>query len=128
MQRFRQHIIFRIVCLMLAFHIFNFSVDTPDAKPDYIPEDLTYNDIESVAELVLEKVLNIENAIAEHDEKDTEDGNSFDLKKDFVYFHRTEVKNDKNFNKGLSIIASTEYNEQYSSQFHPEIVPPPPKS
>ena len=128
MQRFRQHIIFRIVCLTLAFHIFNFSVDTPDAKPDYIPEDLTYNDIESVAELVLEKVLNIENAIAEHDENDTEDGNSFDLKKDFVYFHRTKIKNDKIFDNGLHIIASTEYNEQYSSQFHPEIVPPPPKS
>jgi hypothetical protein len=128
MQRFRHHIIFRLICLLMAFHIFNCSVDTPDAKPDYIPEDLSYNDIESVAELILEEVLNIENAIAEHDEKDTEDGNSFDLKKDFVYFHRTEVKNDKNFNNGLSIIALTYYDEQYSSQFHPEIVPPPPKS
>lgn len=128
MQRFRQHIIFRLVCLMLAFHIFNFSVDTPDAKPDYIPEDLTYNDIESVAELVLEKVLNIENAIAEHDENDTEDGNSFDLKKDFVYYLRTKIENDKIFDNGLHIIASTDYDEQYSSQFHPEIVPPPPKS
>ena len=113
---------------MLAFHIFNCSVDTPDAKPDYIPEDLSYNDIESVAELILEKVLNIENAIAEHDENDTEDGNSFDLKKEFVYYHQTEVKNDKNFNNGLSIIVLTNYDEQYSSQFHPEIVPPPPKS
>jgi len=128
MQRFRQHLIFRLVCLMLALHIFNFSVDTPDAKPDYIPEDLTYNDIESVAELVLEKVLNIENAIAEHDENDTEDGNSFDLKKDFVYYFRTKIKNDKIFDNGPHIIASTDYDEQYSSQFHPEIVPPPPKS
>ena len=127
MQRFRHHIIFRLICLMLAFHIFNCSVDTPDAKPEYIPEDLTYNDIESVAELVLEKVLNIENAISEHDENDTEDGNSFDLKKEFVYCHQSEVRNDKNFNKGLSIIAVTYYEEQYSSQFHPEIVPPPPK-
>jgi len=127
MQRFRHHIIFRLICLMLAFHIFNCSVDTPDAKPEYIPEDLTYNDIESVAELVLEKVLNIENAIAEHDENDTEDGNSFDLKKEVVYCHQSEVRNDKNFNKGLSIIAVTYYEEQYCSQFHPEIVPPPPK-
>jgi hypothetical protein len=112
----------------MALHILNFSVDTPDGKPDNIPEDLTYNDIESVAELVLEKVLNIENAIAEHDENDTEDGNSFDLKKEFVYYHLTKVKNDKIFDNGLHIIASTDYDEQYSSQFHPEIVPPPPKS
>jgi hypothetical protein len=112
----------------MAVHIFDCSVDTPDAKPDYIPEDLSYNDMESVAEIVLEKVLNIENAIAEHDENDTEAGNNFELKKEFVYYHQTKVKNDKIFNNGLCIIASNYYDEQYSSQFHPEIVPPPPKA
>ena len=128
MQRFRQHIIFRLVCLMLAFHIFNFSVDTPDAQSDYVPEDLTYNDMESVVEIVLENVFDIQNAIAEHDENDTEEGNSFTIKKDFSFHNRSKVEKINIFDNGLHITISTDYKEQFSSQFHPEIVPPPPKA
>jgi hypothetical protein len=112
----------------MAVHIFNCSVDTSDAQPESIPEDLSYNDMESVAELVLEKVLDIENAIAEHDENDSEDGNSFDLKKEIVYYPQTKVKSNIFIYNQLHIIASTDYDEQYRSQFHPEIVPPPPKA
>ena len=128
MQAFRQHIIFRLLWLFMAVHILNFSVDTPDAQPDYVPEDLSYNDMESVVEIMLEKVFDFKDAIAEHDENDTEDGNSFDLKKEIVYYHQTKVENNNIFVFGLHIIASTNYEEQYSSQFHPEIVPPPPKA
>jgi len=110
----------------MAVYIFNFSVDAPDAQPDYVSEDLSYNDMESVVEILLEQVLGFENAIAEHDEKDTEDGNSFDIKRQIVFFHQTKLKNNKVFDYVLHIIVTTNY-EQYSSQFHPEIVPPPPK-
>ena len=128
MQAFRQHIVFRLFWLFMAVHIFNCSVDTPDAKPDYVPEDLTYNDMESVVEIVLENLLDIEDAIAEHDENDTEEGNSFNLKKDFSFHNRSKVENINFFDNGLYITVSTDYKEQFSSQFHPEIVPPPPKA
>jgi hypothetical protein len=128
MQAFRQHIIFRLFWLFMAVHIFNCSVDTPDLKPDYIPEDLTYNDMESVAEIALEKVFDIKNAVAERDENDTEDGNCFDLKKNIIYYYQTKVKKNSFNDIGLQIVASTNYDEQYSSQFHPEISPPPPKA
>jgi hypothetical protein len=58
----------------MALHIFNCSIDVRDAKPDYIAEDLSYNEIESIVELVLENVLGLENAVAEHEEHDTDDG------------------------------------------------------
>jgi len=128
MQAFRQHIIFRLFWLFMAVHIFNCSVDTPDAQPDYVPEDLTYNDMESVVEILLENVFNIQDAIAEHDENDTDDGGSFEIKKPFSFFYHRNIKIDLFFDNGLHIIASTDYVEQYSSQFHPEIVPPPPKA
>jgi hypothetical protein len=112
----------------MAVHIFNCSVDTPDAQPDYVPEDLSYNDMESVSEIVLEKVLEINNAVAEHEENDTDDGNGFDLKKEIVFYYQRRVENKNLFYKGVHIIDSIQYNEQYSSQFHPEIVPPPPKA
>jgi len=112
----------------MALHIFNCSVDTPDAQPDNVPEDLTYNDMESVVEIVLEQVLGINDVIAEHDEPDDDNTGNFSIKKsiDFSY-HQSKVKL-------LVAIAPTYltkysfYQEQYSEQFRPEIVPPPPKA
>lgn len=128
MKVFRQHIIFRFFCLLMAFHIFNCSVDAPDMLPNYIPEDLSYNDMESVVEIVLEKIFDIENAVSEHDENDTEEGNSLSLKKDFSFHYRNTLEKIKFFYNELHIVALANYDEQYSSQFHPEIVPPPPKA
>jgi hypothetical protein len=55
----------------MAINILNVSIDPPDVSMAYHPEDLSYNDIESINEALLEKVLMINNAIPEHDEPDT---------------------------------------------------------
>jgi hypothetical protein len=55
MNFFRKTIISRIFCILMAVHIFNLSVDTKDAAPDCIAEDLSINDQETVVEIVLEK-------------------------------------------------------------------------
>lgn len=62
----------------MGFYLLNISVDTADLNPNYIPEDLSFNDQESIIELVIEKVLGFENAIKEYDDNDVED---FDKKK-----------------------------------------------
>jgi hypothetical protein len=112
----------------MAVHIFNCSVDTPDAQPDYVPEDLTYNDMESVVEIVLENVFNIKNAISEYDENDSDDGRSFEIKKPFNFFYYRNIKIYKAFNNELTVNFPTTYLEKFSSQFHSEIEPPPPKA
>jgi hypothetical protein len=109
----------------MALHILNYSVDTPDAQPDYIPEDLTYNDMESILEVLLENVFGIQNAIAEHDENDT---GSFEIKKQFSFFYHTKFKINQIFDNGLTVIVSNNYFVKFPSLFHPEIVPPPPKA
>ncbi len=73
----------RLLCFVLALYFLNFSVDSSDANPDTIPEDLTVNDIESLAELVTEVVLDCTNAFAEHDERDSDDGGMLDFSKEF---------------------------------------------
>jgi hypothetical protein len=128
MYRFRQHFIFRLFWLFMAVHVINCSIDAPDARPDYVPEDLTYNDMESIAEIIFEQVLNIKDAFAEHDENDTEDGSSFSVKKETIHSLTNEVEVNKFFENEYLIIASTFYDEQYSLQFHPEIEPPPPRA
>ncbi|MFY7998720.1 MAG: hypothetical protein ACOVSW_08975 [Candidatus Kapaibacteriota bacterium] len=70
MKLFRHHIIYRLLSVVMALHILNLSVDAVDALPSSIPEDLSFNEIESVVEFILEDVLHIENALPEHDEHD----------------------------------------------------------
>ena len=57
---------------MIAFYLLNGSVDAPDFFPDYLPEDLTYNEQESIIEIVLEKILGFQDAIPEYDDNDSE--------------------------------------------------------
>jgi hypothetical protein len=72
--------------------IFNYSVDIPDYFGDQVSEDLSYNDIESITEFVLEIVVGIENAVPEHDEDDPDENSGFTKKIDIPYFYRLPVK------------------------------------
>jgi hypothetical protein len=77
---------------LLVFLIFNYSVDIPDYFGDQVSEDLSYNDIESITEFVLEIVVGIENAVPEHDEDDPDENSGFTKKIDIPYFYRLPVK------------------------------------
>ncbi|PKQ46158.1 hypothetical protein [Confluentibacter flavum] len=57
----------------MALYFLNISVDTVDPYPNYIAEDLSFNDQESIVEIIVEQVLGFENAIEEHDDPDTEE-------------------------------------------------------
>lgn len=63
----------------MALYILNCSIDTSDLYHHGIPENLTINHQESIAELIVEKLLGFENAIPELDDSDTE--NQSTLKK-----------------------------------------------
>jgi hypothetical protein len=127
MKFFRQHIIFRYLCVLLALHIFNVSVDMPDAQPDYIAEDLTINDQESIVELVFEKVLGVEDAFAEHDEQDESNAQSFEMSKDFKLYNQVA--------QNIVFIAETAiatdlplYKESSFAEYIREIPPRPPRA
>lgn len=127
MKFFRNHIISRVFCLLMALHILNICVDTPDAQPESVPEDLTINDMESIVEIVLEKGFGIDNAISEHDEPDENDAGNFEMMKDFkLYSCSTAI----NFLNPATIVpkALIPYDDFYCSSFINEISPPPPKA
>ena len=128
MKFIREHIIFRCLWFVLALHIFNCSVDTPDPQSDNVPEDLTYNDMESVVEIVLEQVLDINNAIAEKDDTDTDGDNGLNLKKELDFsYHQSSLKT-LFCNTSIVVCKHALYKDKYSEQFHPELTPPPPKA
>lgn len=126
-QFFRNHIVARALALFMAAYILNFSVDSPDAQPDHMAEDLSINDLESIAEIVLEEWMEIDDAIPEHDESDTNDGTMvfkksidffcMEFKKDCAYASEFFLKN-----------RFLNYTENFHKQFYPEFTPPPPKA
>ncbi|MFO7702298.1 MAG: hypothetical protein R6V37_04830 [Psychroflexus maritimus] len=73
--KIRNSIFTKILWGLMGLYLLNISVDTADLKPKHIPEDLSFNDQESIIEIVLEKVLGYEDAIKEYDDNDTEDHN-----------------------------------------------------
>jgi hypothetical protein len=70
MKFFRQYITHRLFSIFMMLHILNLSVDAADVLPDAVPEDLSFNEIESIVEFVLEDIFHIQNALPEHDEQD----------------------------------------------------------
>ncbi|WP_409683133.1 hypothetical protein [Flavobacterium sp.] len=64
----------------MAAYILNISVDAPDVV-SYKAEDLSFNDQESIVEIVIEKILNYDNLIQEMDDNDNNEQSS--TKKNF---------------------------------------------
>jgi hypothetical protein len=75
---------YRIFCLLFALHFLNLSIDSKDRHPDFIPEDLSFNDIESVTEFIAEVVFGWHDAFQEHDEDDSDGHETIDFYKFYV--------------------------------------------
>jgi hypothetical protein len=125
MKFIREHIVLKFFWMLMAFHVFNFSVDIPDPQPNKYPEDLSINDMESIAEIFLEKILEIENAVPEHEENDDDNGKFNNIISIDCFDKLYLDKLSQNITK---FPVSFLFKEKYSSQFHPELIPPPPKA
>lgn len=67
----RNSLLVRYFWGFMSLYLLNCCVDSPDVQSNYFPENLTYNDQESVIEIIVEKVLGFEHAIPEYDDTDT---------------------------------------------------------
>lgn len=56
----------------MSIYLFNVSVDPKDVTNLYGREDIRVNEIESIVELVVEEVMDFEEAIPEHHDQDGE--------------------------------------------------------
>lgn len=115
----------RAVVFLLTVEVLNLSIDPPDLRP-YHPEDLSVNDIESIAELVLENVFGVQNAVKELEDQDTPDGSPFTLKVDLY-----SSLSAKLHPKPCFFIVKKSYQELQKNRFNAvfsEIASPPPKA
>lgn len=67
----RAHFITRLFCFIFGLYLLNIGVDAPDLYEESVPEDLSFNDQESLVEIFIEKILGFEDAIKEYDDNDT---------------------------------------------------------
>ena len=124
----RSHSVVRFVWFLMALHILNCSIDTIDPGKKDNQESLAFNDIESIVELILEEVLHIKNAIPEHSEDETNQGQGLVLKKgiDFIFFFSTKVFAANPAED--TVRYSNFYFDHFFSSFKQEIDSPPPKN
>ena len=110
----------------MGLYLFNISVDTTDPNPEHIPEDLSFNDQESIVEIVVEKVFGFEDAIKEYDDHDTEDHNKKkNVKIDLlVYVSKHDKIDFNNFFESIKLFP--DYGARLIKGFI-EIDSPPPK-
>jgi hypothetical protein len=121
------HIIHKFIAILLALNIFNNSVDSIDPVSHGLSEDLSFNDIESVSELVAEIIFLFDNASIELEDNDAE-SNEANVKEEIEYH-----SHNKNQSARPQLWRTVEKSflklpDLYSHQYHPEISPPPPKA
>ena len=127
MKYIKNHIGNKVLCLLMALHILNFSIDNPHTLFEHNKVQANFNEVDSVVELVLEDVLLIENAIPEHHSK-TPITNKFNAKKMVWVFEQYQPLQ---FKKPVALnykpaVTTTFYSSQiYSSPFISLFSPPP---
>ncbi len=121
------HIIHKFISILLALNFLNNCVDSVDPITQGMKEDLSYNDIESVAELIAEIIFVFDNASIELEDNDP--GNDGANLKEEIEYH---VQHKYHPTKPQSIIVIdqciTKIPDAHSHQYHPEVTPPPPKA
>jgi hypothetical protein len=112
----REHIIIRSIWGAMALFLFNISVDTPEPNIASEQSNLGFNDQESVLELLLEKVIGLEDAIAERD--DVEGSGDSEKKKSnkikIVLFRLVQINH--------SVLCQTSKNQRYPIYISPQSI------
>lgn len=109
----------------MALYLLNISVDTSDTNPDYVVEDLSINDQESIVELVVEKFLGYGNVIKEYDDPDAQDHNKRSNIKPDLYAQLGSEVDKKNFVISINGQKTSVLNSHLSGGFCQQDVPPP---
>lgn len=111
----------------MALYILNCSVDTCDFNSNYISEDLTINDQESLIEIIVEKVLGYDDVIPENEDCDLE--NIVTLKKIIVvdFFILPSFNSSLNEFEKEQVLGNRFLNEFNLLKTYFEIHSPPPE-
>lgn len=125
----KYHIGQRILWLIMALHILNFSIDTPHTLLDDSPVDVDYEEIDSIVELLLEDIMCIEDAIPENHSKSPVT-NKFSAKKIVWLFEQQPLIEFRHFvEENYRVVAENPfYRTRVYASPQVNIVSPPPEA
>lgn len=78
----------RLISCLLAIYLFNISVDFQHSRVAIATEDISINEIESIAELLIEELAHVEGFFEEQAESDCEPSTHSPVLLDFIVSHR----------------------------------------
>jgi hypothetical protein len=119
-----------MLSVLLAFHFFNVSVDPQNSDADCLSEKLSINEMESVAEIICEQMLHIDNAFPEHRHHKSHNSD----KSTPAALHLTLAFWHQPLSGGLFTPCRTlnslyiSQNENFFQQYSLDILTPPPKA
>ncbi len=114
----RNSIFHKVLCGLLGLYLFNVSVDTADSNLSYVPEDLSFNDQESIVEMIVEQLPGYEDAIEEYDDNDSEkNSKKKNTKIDLFVQQQAAVQEDLEPPLAMVVQSSLPYDECLISGF-----------
>ena len=125
MRNLSNSIFSKMLWRLMFLYFINISIDLQDQYPNYIKENLSYNDQESFVELFTEKLLGFENAFVEYDDHDSEESSD---KKNSKLTWTTEIIGLFQFSETNHLIKSDSliyHQDIYCSNDLETISPPP---
>lgn len=127
LSKIRNSLFIKVICGLLSFYFLNISVDSPDPNPEYISENLQVNDQESLIELVLEKIIGLENVIDEYDDKDSEEHNTKKGKQSIDVYFQSGLQQQCKYFSSIIISQSFPIFSDALNTGYLSIINPPPK-
>ena len=126
MRKIRNSALTRFFCGVLGFYFLNLSVDNAYPSPGQIPEFISFNDQESIIEILVEQVIGFEDYFTELENPESET-------KSPKQHTKTELKLNRPIWLGLFAECIASFNtlpttkEAFLRENYPPIDPPPPK-
>lgn len=127
MQFIRRHIIFKYFWLLMTALFINTSVDPIDPNGDWVAEDLSVNEMETIIEIVAEQILDIEDCFKETNDDDPDSSTAVKVLKDVSHYIPVKIPTPKLGSVLADALPIPDYFKRFNSQFISEINAPPPK-
>ncbi|MBS1639170.1 MAG: hypothetical protein JSR12_03860 [Bacteroidetes bacterium] len=122
----REHIIFKMLWLIMAIHLLNYSVNISDTQANVVTTE-SFQQKNTKTTSLTEK-FTIKNVIAKYSSNDDTNTFGFALDED-ADWHIPYNPFLFNYNTSFFYCSNSfQYNKKYFKNFQPDITPPPPKA
>ena len=128
MHESRQHTFLKSLWLFIALLIFSISLSAQNVVINKANCNIDCKYPQNTFEMLFGKLFNTDDAIPQSDKNETKESANVELEEEIDDSQQPSCYTIHFFQYKRSTICLADYKEQYTLQFHPETLPPPPKA